>query len=55
LGGSFDYDFTQSQCGENGKQPTTTTKEQLQNNWSRLLNNSTIIQSVENNQTREVI
>jgi hypothetical protein len=32
LGGSFDCDFAQLQCGENGKQPTTITEEKLQSN-----------------------
>ncbi len=42
-----------SQRGENGKQPTTTTKEQ--GNWAGLPNNFIVIQLVENNETGEVI
>ncbi len=55
LGGSFDCDFAQLQCGENGKQPTTITEEKLQSNWARLLNESIIIQPIENNWTNEVV
>jgi hypothetical protein len=45
----------QLQCGEINKQPSTTIKEPLQSNWFGLLDNITSNQSIENNQTSEVV
>jgi hypothetical protein len=51
---SFIETVRQLQHGGIEKQPTTTNEEPLQNNWAKLLSNTTTIQLVENEQTSDV-
>ncbi len=45
----FNETERQLQCGGIEKQPTTTNEKPLRNNWVGLLNNTSTVQSVENN------